>query len=134
MVWHGILTRSTHHHPWALLVTCALHQVPSENFEYMQLLRYMPCAHVGHPDCQFYLRHHDTIPELTTMQPGPRVYTFFLYLSDVDVRSDLTRLDSTRLDSTRLDATWRGTARHITFLAPLPHTLPRGLPRGTASP
>ena len=29
-------------------------------------------------------RHHDTIPELETMPCGPRVYTFFLYLSDVE--------------------------------------------------
>ena len=42
------------------------------------------CPHATHPDCQFYRRHHDTIPELETMQPGPRVYTFFLYLSDVE--------------------------------------------------
>ena len=59
-------------------------RVPGDNFEYMQLLRYLPCPHAGHPDCQFYKRHHDTIPELATMQPGPRVYTFFLYLSDVE--------------------------------------------------
>ena len=48
------------------------------------MLRYLPCEHPTHPDCQFYRRHHDTIPELATMQPGPRVYTFFLYLSDVE--------------------------------------------------
>ena len=59
-------------------------RIPVENFEFMQLLRYMPCAHESSPDCQFYRRHHDTIPELVTMQPGPRVYTFFLYLSDVE--------------------------------------------------
>ena len=59
-------------------------RVAADNFEYMQLLRYLPCPHDGHPDCQFYRRHHDTIPELATMQPGPRVYTFFLYLSDVE--------------------------------------------------
>ena len=59
-------------------------RVPPDNFEYMQLLRYYACPHPGHADCQFYKRHHDTIPELTTMQPGPRVYTFFLYLSDVE--------------------------------------------------
>ena len=42
----------------------------------------MPCpdANEKHPDCQFYRRHHDTIPEMVKMQPGPRVYTFFLYL------------------------------------------------------
>ena len=59
-------------------------RVPAANFEYMQLLPSLPCQHPTHPDCQFYRRHHDTIPELATMQPGPRVYTFFLYLSDVE--------------------------------------------------
>jgi hypothetical protein len=59
-------------------------RVPSQNYEYLQLLRYMPCEHPGAKDCQFYRRHHDTIPELAEMQPGPRVYTFFLYLSDVE--------------------------------------------------
>lgn len=59
-------------------------RVPVENFEFMQLLRYLPCKHARDPDCQFYRRHHDTIPELARMQPGPRVYTFFLYLSDVE--------------------------------------------------
>ena len=29
-------------------------------------------------------RHHDTIPELEQMPCGPRVYTFFLYLCDVE--------------------------------------------------
>ena len=32
-------------------------RVPADNFEYMQLLRYLPCPHDGHPDCQFYRRH-----------------------------------------------------------------------------
>jgi len=59
-------------------------QVPANNSEFVQLLRYLPCEHLRAPDCQFYRRHHDTIPELATMQPGPRVYTFFLYLSDVE--------------------------------------------------
>ena len=59
-------------------------QVPVNNSEFIQLLRYLPCDSPGAPDCQFYRRHHDTIPELVTMQPGPRVYTFFLYLSDVE--------------------------------------------------
>ena len=58
--------------------------MPATNFEFLQLLRYLPCTLAADPDCQFYRRHHDTIPELTTMQPGPRVYTFFLYLSDVE--------------------------------------------------
>ena len=58
--------------------------VPPNNSEFIQLLRYMECPSAGHPDCQFYRRHHDTIPELETMPCGPRVYTFFLYLSDVE--------------------------------------------------
>jgi len=59
-------------------------RVPPENFEFMQLLRYYECEHDRAADCQFYRRHHDTIPELVKMQPGPRVFTFFLYLSDVE--------------------------------------------------
>ena len=58
--------------------------VPPNNSEFIQLLRYKECPRAGHPDCQFYRRHHDTIPELETMPCGPRVYTFFLYLSDVE--------------------------------------------------
>jgi len=58
--------------------------VPPNNSEFIQLLRYKECPGPGHPDCQFYRRHHDTIPELETMPCGPRVYTFFLYLSDVE--------------------------------------------------
>jgi len=62
-----------------------LTRMPSTNYsEFIQLLRYMPCASPTAPDCQFYRRHHDTIPELATMPCGPRVYTFFLYLSDVE--------------------------------------------------
>jgi len=61
-------------------------QVPFDNSEFIQFLRYLPCpdANATHPDCQFYRRHHDYIPEMVGMQPGPRVYTFFLYLSDVE--------------------------------------------------
>jgi len=57
---------------------------PPNNSEFIQLLRYKECPHPTHPDCQFYKRHHDTIPELANMPCGPRVYTFFLYLSDVE--------------------------------------------------
>ena len=53
-------------------------RVPTNNSEFIQLLRYLPCPHAGHADCQFYKRHHDTIPELAALQCGPRVYTFFL--------------------------------------------------------
>ena len=62
----------------------AVTRVPSTHFEPLQFLRYLACDHADADDCQFYRRHHDTIPELAAMQPGPRVYTFFLYLSDVE--------------------------------------------------
>jgi len=59
-------------------------RVPANNSEFIQMLRYESCPHASHPECQFYKRHHDTIPELASMPCGPRVYTFFLYLSDVE--------------------------------------------------
>ena len=62
----------------------AVTRVPTNNSEFIQLLRYEACAHPRAKECQFYRRHHDTIPELGKMQCGPRVYTFFLYLSDVE--------------------------------------------------
>ena len=50
-----------------------LTQVPSElYFEPFQILKYMPG--------QFYKVHHDQNSGLFTPQ-GPRVYTFFMYLS-----------------------------------------------------
>lgn len=62
-------------------------RVPINNSEPIQFLRYFACpdGNEDHPDCQFYRRHHDFIPEMVKMQPGPRVYTFFLYLSDVEL-------------------------------------------------
>ncbi len=62
----------------------AVTRVPTNNSEFIQLLRYEACAHPRAKECQFYRRHHDTIPELGKMQCGPRVYTMFLYLSDVE--------------------------------------------------
>eukprot|EP00658_Telonema_sp_P-2_P030320 TRINITY_DN2291_c0_g1_i1.p1 TRINITY_DN2291_c0_g1~~TRINITY_DN2291_c0_g1_i1.p1 ORF type:complete len:382 (-),score=69.89 TRINITY_DN2291_c0_g1_i1:76-1221(-) len=51
--------------------------VPVEHFEALQLLQYQPS--------QFYNRHHDHGGERNDANPaGPRVLTFFLYLSDVD--------------------------------------------------
>ena len=60
--------------------------VPRNNSEPIQFLRYLACpdANASHPDCQFYKRHSDWVPEMLQTQPGPRVYTFFLYLSDVE--------------------------------------------------
>jgi len=50
--------------------------IPSENSEDLQLLKY----EVG----QFYNTHHDYIPHQKDRQCGPRILTFFLYLSDVE--------------------------------------------------
>ncbi|KAG8466346.1 hypothetical protein KFE25_002102 [Diacronema lutheri] len=53
----------------------ALTGVPVENAEYMQVLRYEPG--------QFYKVHHDqNSPRASAW--GPRLYTFFMYLSDVE--------------------------------------------------
>lgn len=49
--------------------------IPPENSEDFQILRY----EVG----QFYKTHHDYIPHQRDRQCGPRILTFFMYLSDV---------------------------------------------------
>mmetsp|Transcript_10546 Transcript_10546/g.20769 ORF Transcript_10546/g.20769 Transcript_10546/m.20769 type:complete len:397 (-) Transcript_10546:486-1676(-) len=51
-------------------------KVPVENFESFQLLRYK----IG----QEYTRHHDASASDNKLLSGPRIYTFFLYLSDVE--------------------------------------------------
>lgn len=51
--------------------------VNSNNYEDFQILKY----EVG----QFYRPHHDYIPHQQERQSGPRILTFFLYLSDVEV-------------------------------------------------
>jgi hypothetical protein len=50
--------------------------IPPENSEDLQILKY----EVG----QFYNTHHDYIPHQKDRQCGPRILTFFLYLSDVE--------------------------------------------------
>lgn len=49
--------------------------VPVGNHEFLQLLRYEPG--------QYYIPHHDFIHRQLPMPCGPRILTFFLYLSDV---------------------------------------------------
>jgi prolyl 4-hydroxylase len=49
-------------------------EIPANNSEDFQLLKY----EVG----QFYKTHHDFIPHQLERQCGPRILTFFLYLSD----------------------------------------------------
>ena len=52
-------------------------QVSSKNFESMQFLRYKVGEH--------YVKHHDMNKEKDNDYAcGPRIYTFFLYLSDVE--------------------------------------------------
>lgn len=51
-------------------------QTPRENAEYPQVLRYQKN--------QWYNEHHDFIPGHLDLPMGPRLYTFFMYLSDVE--------------------------------------------------
>jgi prolyl 4-hydroxylase len=51
-------------------------QIPSQNFEDYQMLKY--------EKEQFYQLHHDYIPHQRERACGPRILTFFLYLSDVE--------------------------------------------------
>lgn len=50
--------------------------IPTENYESLQILKY----EVG----QYYRTHHDFIDHHVDRQSGPRILTFFLYLSDVE--------------------------------------------------
>eukprot|EP00578_Thalassiosira_sp_NH16_P025821 CAMPEP_0181086912 /NCGR_PEP_ID=MMETSP1071-20121207/6000_1 /TAXON_ID=35127 /ORGANISM="Thalassiosira sp., Strain NH16" /LENGTH=475 /DNA_ID=CAMNT_0023168781 /DNA_START=130 /DNA_END=1557 /DNA_ORIENTATION=+ len=50
--------------------------VPAHNSEDLQMLKYQPG--------QFYRQHHDYIDHQRDRQCGPRILTFFLYLSDVE--------------------------------------------------
>mmetsp|Transcript_43907 Transcript_43907/g.73129 ORF Transcript_43907/g.73129 Transcript_43907/m.73129 type:complete len:338 (-) Transcript_43907:673-1686(-) len=54
----------------------AITGIPVENGEYPQILRYV--------ERQEYVTHHDYIPEHLKLPIGPRLYTFFVYLSDVE--------------------------------------------------
>ena len=61
--------------------------VSQENYEHLQILRY--------EKGQFYRTHHDMQPGENDMAAGPRVLTFFLYLSDVEEggETNFPRLD-----------------------------------------
>lgn len=52
------------------------HGFAPKNGEFYQILRYK--------QKQFYDTHHDFIEGQNTMPSGPRVFTFFLYLNDMD--------------------------------------------------
>lgn len=51
-------------------------QIPKQNYEYLQLLRY--------EKNQFYEIHHDYIEHQIDRYPGPRILTLFFYLNDVE--------------------------------------------------
>ena len=63
-----------------------LTRVPWENAEHLQVLKYEPG--------QFYREHHDQNSPKNSAW-GPRLYTFFMYLSDVEAGGDtrFTRLN-----------------------------------------
>jgi len=50
--------------------------VPSENFDFVQALRYRPGM--------YYRPHHDNHPTFYLSPSGCRIYTMFVYLSDVE--------------------------------------------------
>jgi len=54
----------------------AVMNIPANNSEDLQMLRYQKG--------QFYRTHHDYIGHQADRQCGPRILTFFLYLSDVE--------------------------------------------------
>ena len=80
----------TSHNAWCQHRSCFKHPVhervikrimsivglPEHNAEHMQLLKYGPG--------EYYRLHHDWIPEQLDARCGPRAFTFFLYLSDVE--------------------------------------------------
>jgi len=80
----------TSHNAWCQHRSCFKHPVHERviarmmdivglspnNAEHMQLLKYGPG--------EYYRLHHDWIPEQLDARCGPRAFTFFLYLSDVE--------------------------------------------------
>merc|ERR1712130_5188 len=50
--------------------------IPLDNSEHLQILEY--------EIDQFYRTHHDYIPNHNQMSCGPRILTWFMYLSDVE--------------------------------------------------
>lgn len=53
--------------------------IPSQNYEHLQFLKYQDNGK------EYYKEHMDHILAQTDTAPGPRVLTFFFYLSDVQV-------------------------------------------------
>eukprot|EP01083_Nonionella_stella_P101567 288062_1 len=51
-------------------------RIPKENSEYFQVLRYL--------EGQYYIQHTDFIVGHLNLPIGPRVYTYYIYLNDVE--------------------------------------------------
>lgn len=60
-------------------------QTPMSNSEYAQLVHYHSCSNENDSDCAFYKRHHDYIDGDDQKLQGPRIYTLFMYLNDVEL-------------------------------------------------
>lgn len=58
--------------------------IPSQNFEYAQLLYYHSCNNEKDTNCSFYKKHHDYISGDRNKNQGVRVFTCFVYLNDVE--------------------------------------------------
>ena len=58
--------------------------IPSENFEYAQMLYYFACDDDKSDTCSFYRRHHDFIQQDIYKPQGPRIMTLLIYLNDVE--------------------------------------------------
>jgi len=56
--------------------------VPAENFDFVQALRYLPGM--------YYREHHDNHPTFHLLPCGSRIYTMFVYLSDVEEGGETT--------------------------------------------
>ncbi|KAL1528796.1 hypothetical protein AB1Y20_010121 [Prymnesium parvum] len=86
----------------------ALMDVPWQNSEHLQLLKY----EVG----QFYTEHHDQISPRHSAW-GPRLYTFFMYLSDVEEGGEtrFTRLNLTVSPSKGSAIVWPSVFSHDLF-------------------
>lgn len=64
--------------------------IPHVNSEFAQLLEYKACEHKDAKDCQYYRRHHDFIDADLHRQQGPRIFTLFIYLSNVTEGGETT--------------------------------------------
>jgi prolyl 4-hydroxylase len=87
-------TRDCENNPYVQAVTQRIEdftRVPHHNYESFQVLQYLPS--------QFYRTHHDNGASERIQPAGPRILTFFLYLSDVEEGGE-TRFPSLNISVT----------------------------------